>query len=443
MQKKHDAICKISVCGFKSIYDKQEIDVLPLTLLAGANSSGKSSIMQPLLLLKQTIEAPSDPGALLLDGPNVRFTQAEQLISRITGKDQKSEFSVGVEFQTGERLDVTFKRDKTMGFDVDSLDFSIQEDQYHIHITSRMTHNDIIKLLSPYEQNFYYIFEKREKNELRWFTYRDRCFLSFEIRKIDDSQRSNVLGKSELYPRAIFINNLERLIHLPGLRGNPRRTYPKSSWGPLFPGSFENYVASLISHWQANDHERLEKLGSALADMGLTWKVKSEPIDDTQVELRVGRLLHSKQGGAKDLVSIADVGFGVSQSLPVVVALLAADEGQVVYLEQPEIHLHPKAQRRLAHILKDAVERGVIAIVETHSSLLLKEIQLLVASGKLDKKLVKLHWFQRKEDGQTIITTADLDNNGAYGDWPEDFGDVELDAEKSYLDAVEHREGMR
>jgi predicted ATPase len=150
--------------------------------------------------------------------------------------------------------------------------------------------------------------------------------------------------------------------------------------------------------------------------------------------------VHGERGGARDLVSIADVGFGVSQCLPVVVALIAAQPGQLVYLEQPEIHLHPRAQRRLAHVIKRAAEKGVTAIVETHSALLLKEIQTLVAKGELDKDIVKLHWFQRQEDGRTKITSADLDENGAFGPWPEDFDEVELDAEKDYLDAVESRE---
>jgi len=439
MQKKHDAICKISVCGFKSIYDKQEIDISPLTLLAGANSSGKSSIMQPILLLKQTIEAPGDPGALLLDGPNVRFTQAEQLLSHIPGKGQVAEFSVGLELHLGAQLEIMFKRERTMGFDVASMVYSYGGKQ--IHITPGMTHDDIVKLLPPHLSKLHNGLNKKDKKEFQWSVYRERCFLSFELRNVTDEHQREMFGPYGVSPITIFIPHLERLIHLPGLRGNPQRTYPKSSWGPLFPGSFENYVASLISYWQAKDRRRLKQLGAALEYMGLTWKVKAEPVDDTQVGLKVGRLLHGKRGGASDLVSIADVGFGVSQSLPIVVALLAADEGQVVYLEQPEIHLHPRAQQRLAHILKNTAERGVIVIVETHSALLLKEIQFLVASGKLDKNLVRLHWFQRQENGQTIINTAELDEKGAYGDWPEDFGDVELDAEKSYLDAVELREG--
>ena len=73
---------RISVEGFKCIRERASIEFSPLTILAGANSSGKSSIMQPLLLLKQTFEAPLDPGSLLkLDGPNVRLTDARQCLS--------------------------------------------------------------------------------------------------------------------------------------------------------------------------------------------------------------------------------------------------------------------------------------------------------------------------------------------------------------------------
>jgi len=78
-------------------------------------------------------------------------------------------------------------------------------------------------------------------------------------------------------------------------------------------------------------------------------------------------------------------------------------------------------------------------VVETHSSLLLLGIQTLIAEGKLPPELVKLHWFTMQEDGSTKITSADLDEAGAFGDWPEDFATVTLDAEDRYLDAAQKR----
>src|SRR5579864_7024428 len=97
-------ITSISVAGYKSLAREQTIEIRPLTILAGANSSGKSSIMQPLLLLKQTLEAPYDPGPLLLDGPNVNFTSAEQLFSTIGGK-VATRFSVRMEVNGGESIE--------------------------------------------------------------------------------------------------------------------------------------------------------------------------------------------------------------------------------------------------------------------------------------------------------------------------------------------------
>src|ERR1022692_4175754 len=82
-KSKQSTISQVSVTGYKSIGSECSVEIRPLTVLAGANSSGKSSIIQPLLLLKQTLEASYDPGALLLDGPNVRFTSGDQFLSRL------------------------------------------------------------------------------------------------------------------------------------------------------------------------------------------------------------------------------------------------------------------------------------------------------------------------------------------------------------------------
>src|SRR5712692_11048507 len=99
-----EGITRITVAGFKSISQEQSIEIRPLTILAGANSSGKSSIMQPLLLLKQTLEAPYDAGPILLNGPNVKFTSADQLLSR-TGRGQSlGSFHAGMRLNTGDRF---------------------------------------------------------------------------------------------------------------------------------------------------------------------------------------------------------------------------------------------------------------------------------------------------------------------------------------------------
>ena len=216
--------------------------------------------------------------------------------------------------------------------------------------------------------------------------------------------------------------------------------YKTSGVGKKFPGTFENYIASIISEWQENSPVALSDLYRQLEHLGLTSKVTATSLDATQVEIKVGRLPASNPNDAADLVNIADVGVGVSQTLPVLVALLVAEPGQIVYIEQPEIHLHPLAQYKLAAIIAEASKRGVLVIIETHSDILLRGVQTLVAEGDLDPTLVKLHWFSRNpEDGSTTVTCAELDENGSFGDWPQDFDTTALQTEKAYLDAVEKR----
>ena len=116
-----------------------------------------------------------------------------------------------------------------------------------------------------------------------------------------------------------------------------------------------------------------------------------------------------------------------------------ARDGQIVYIEQPETHLHPNVQWYFANIFADAMSRGVIIVIETHSSILIRGIQTLVAKGEIkDGNDVSLHWFSRNETtGFASISSSSLDEIGAFGDWPADFDDVALRAEQEYLDAVE------
>src|SRR6266446_8030000 len=119
-ERNKEGITRITVAGFKSISQEQSLEIRPLTILAGANSSGKSSIMQPLLLLKQTLEATYDPGALLLNGPNVKFTSTDQLLSRVNLRRAVHSFQVGVEIERERMLTTYFTRSKNKGFDVRS-----------------------------------------------------------------------------------------------------------------------------------------------------------------------------------------------------------------------------------------------------------------------------------------------------------------------------------
>ena len=417
-----EGITKITVIGFKSIAEERAIDIRPLTIIAGANSSGKSSIMQPLLMLKQTLEAPYDPGPLLIDGPNVQFTSAEQFLSKLMGEKGAERFQIQIETDESYSIGTTFGKGQN-GIELAEMTverkssgkrrrFTLYPEMPLEEIKSLADKGSSLKDLG------------KDYDVVR----RSHCFL--ELQSQDGHRGLNFTHELAF--------NIVRSIHLPGLRGNPERTYKLTSTGPRYPGTFENYAANIIHEWQETADKHLKTLADALHTLGLTGQVGTKKIGDTRIELQVGRLPDDRTS-TTDMVSIADVGFGVSQVLPVLVALIVAKSGQLVYLEQPELHLHPRAQGALAEELAAAAKRGVRVVVETHSSLLIRSVQALVAEDNRLLELVRLHWFSRGDNGATEIRTAELDEAGAYGDWPADFDDVDLKAQSRFIKASRSR----
>lgn len=420
------SLSEISIEGFKSIRVERKLALSALNIVAGANSSGKSSFMQPLLLLKQTLEAAYDPGPLLLDGPNVKFTELSQLFSKSSTKKQ---LVIVLSLVGGKKLHLSFDLDSKRQLRVKETTLTDEKGAVQ-SITENTTQEELLAYLRESRDGLQW--GKIFKNETLG-VLRQRVFLRMAVIFKEGEQSLPLPGPWDEFTESIGRN----IIHVPGLRGNPLRSYPKTAVGSNYPGTLDSYVASIIADWQDKGDDRLSQLGSQLQQLGLTWKVVAKKLDATRVELQVGRLPAAAQGGAKDLVSIADVGFGVSQVLPVLVALLVARQGQIVYIEQPETHLHPRAQRALAQIFSSAASRLATVVVETHSLLFVRAIQTLVAKKSLDKALVKLHWVTRDGKGDTSVATSDLDEAGAYGAWPQDFEATEMDAEQDYLSAAE------
>ena len=426
-----DKLKRLAVQGYKSLRDRIEVDFGSLTVLAGANGSGKSSFIQPLLLLKQTFEAPYDPGGLLLSGPNVSFTSAREVL----WKDAE-EFVIRMETAEGYIGECAFRPSQEK-LSLLTVECRWSYGKTEARLYPGMDQKEVAKAAEKL------ILEIDGEGTIvsNASLIRYRAFLAIGPEIIWEPRYGGIVAINEETwtrptPWMWFAKIVQSLIHVPALRGNPQRMYRYAAPSGSFPGLFTDYVAGVIAQWQEERTGEMEGLWRDLSRLGLTWKVETQRVSATDVEVRVGRLPKSQRGDALDMVNIADMGFGVSQVLPVVVALRAAQPGQIVYIEQPEIHLHPNAQVRLADLLVQAAKRGVQVVVETHSELVLLGIQTSVASGELSPDAVKLHWFERDEAGVTHITTAELDEDGAFGNWPVDFSQVALETMRAYLDTV-------
>lgn len=137
-----------------------------------------------------------------------------------------------------------------------------------------------------------------------------------------------------------------------------------------------------------------------------------------------GNTLKVSPEGSSGMYDLTNVGVGVSQVLPIIVDALLADYGSLLILEQPELHLHPKVQARLADFLISIQRSGKQVILETHSEYMIDRLRLRIAqdeSMRLKEDISIL--FSKKSDGETVLEEIEVNEFGAIVNWPKDFFD--------------------
>lgn len=202
MAESANRISGLTVRGFKSLAKEQHIEIRPLTILAGANSSGKSSIMQPLLLLKQTLESPGDPGAILLDGEHVKFTEGKQLLSQCRGQASEPGFFVTLRLHSADLLSLHFRLHPDRTFGISRMSAVIQDRQ--IDIVPEMRHDEIVEALPKRIREYYKSIEQSRKDSYRWAVAQDRCFLAFESRTNEDPGEEGHSGHAQFLQAHTF-----------------------------------------------------------------------------------------------------------------------------------------------------------------------------------------------------------------------------------------------
>ena len=144
---------------------------------------------------------------------------------------------------------------------------------------------------------------------------------------------------------------------------------------------------------------------------------------------RIGLMVHQEGNIGADYFTAQNVGFGISYVLPIVLALVKAKKGELIILENPEAHLHPRGQRKMGELIARAAQGGVQVIVETHSDHILNGIRLCAKHNMIDPDIVRLYYFSRKKaDTEEYSSIPVIDNPVLYKDgrlsfWPEGFFD--------------------
>jgi predicted ATPase len=249
------------------------------------------------------------------------------------------------------------------------------------------------------------------------------------------------------YVSSFFTENLK---YLGPLRDEPKAIYPTGSSDPKDVGFKGEYTAAVLDNnkntlvqyipsvqfpvAQANQLKTTEsELGHAVGDwleyLGIAKKVESED------KGKLGHELTIATNSSAQLHDLTHVGVGVSQALPIVVLSLLAEKGSTLIFEQPELHLHPRVQSRLADFFMSLIFAGKQCVVETHSEYLISRLRLL--SAKADGSLVSDNigiFFVEKHGVQSAYRKVEVTQSGAINNWPSGFFD---EAEQNASELIE------
>ncbi len=235
-----------------------------------------------------------------------------------------------------------------------------------------------------------------------------------------------------------FERCFERLVYLGPLRQRARRNYGWAGSPPLDVGwDGEQTIQSLVAaKVVSSSNSSVEsRVAEQMKAMGLIDSFRLRPIGRTGEYEVLAKVTQTSTE-----VSLTDVGFGVSQVLPVLVLCYYVPEGTTVILEQPEIHLHPSAQSELADVLINVVKnRKLQIIVESHSEHLLRRLQRRIAEGKFPATDAALY-FCEMQNGASRATELQVGDDGFIKNWPNDFFGDEMGEVAAIAEAgIKHR----
>lgn len=406
-----------------------------ITGLFGTNSSGKTSLLQFLLLLKQTKEATDRSVSLEINGQYVKLGSYSDLIHN---HDTTLELSWKIEFETpdlftivdpSERRTKAIARSKSIALEGIVKSAAIGPVSRYIKYSIGKAQSFSLAPKKPDDPTFDL---KAEGGEFRFIRTPGRAWqLPGPVKSyaFPDQARTYFQNASFLADlEKSYEDQIDKIYYLGPLREYPKRDYTWSGSRPRDVGDRgEKVVDAILAATAAGERRNLKHKGrlKEFQEMIAFWLYEMGLIYDFHVdELAKGSnywqaQVQTREGGPMALLT--DVGFGVSQVLPIVTLLYYVPEGSTVILEQPEIHLHPLAQAHLADLLINVAEhRRVQIIIESHSEHLLLRIQRRIAEGEINTDDVALY-FCGAPDGESKLEKLEVDMYGQIGNWPENF----------------------
>lgn len=406
-----------------------DVKLAPITIFVGPNNSGKSSAISLLRLLSQTIES-NDPNVrLLLNGALGDFGTYKDLIH---------------ENETRRHLDISFELSPDPG--LHSFASDKKSIEFHLHYKYRSSLKEVIlKRLECSGDGRHHLTAEYNEDSERFLLRRigeedipasmssSAQLKRFDVRNFLPRQNApGLLDREDPLVKAVFekiriVNRnaffatraLQSIEYVGAMRVPPSRTYLYTGERRQKVGANGEHAISMLAMDSVRRGSKSKGIRQGvvrwLSLAGIASDIKILPLSDRYFEVHVQHPI------TKEYENFADVGYGNSQVIPVLVAGLNTNQDETFVVEEPEIHLHPKAQAELGDFFLELHKRGVQSLVETHSEHMIVRLQKHVASGELRPESISIYYINATAAGKELIR-LELDEKGAFvGDWPGGF----------------------
>lgn len=441
--------------NFKAWQDTGTIKLAPLTVFFGENSVGKSSLGQLLLALKQTVQSSTVTQPL-------DFGNAQSLID-LGGFAQnlhQGQLDKPLEFELHWQLAPTLKL-KCMPEQAPIILDSLQLWVSFVADLTQQPQVDFIcyKGLQKGEELLQVSYSASDKDtllvQIRQHCERIPLAAKQRVKRFDQLPVTEDSAASWVHSLAAQTAHILTHLHsLAALRVAPKRRYIWQGDTPADVGrDGRSAVAAILA---AGAEQRTLQVADELPEQSLQqavayWLKQIGVATDFSVQLVAQSidnycvvLKNHREASAANLM---DVGFGISQLLPIIVQIFYAQPHSTVWLEQPEIHLHSHVQAGLADLLIAGVQakqnhqaRNVQIIVESHSEHFLNRLQRRIAEGVISHEDVALYFCSRNEEQETHIEALNVDTYGEISNWPTNlFGDEMTDIAARAMAAVRRK----
>lgn len=398
------AINRLYVENFKGVGAGKWIDIKPITVFIGANSSGKSSCIHALACLSQTLKVPNNSTPLVLDDEfaNVHLGR---FIEVIHSKSYQDTISLGVktdEFQFIE-IDEEGEPKRKKGIVEAKLQFKCSQRTQDIRIESAKINVSDNEYTIKWTSKGYVATNNKTSSKYTFDLGAGFLLSSDSIFRRPSKSAGDFLPL--LNAQAALSSELTSTFYLGPFRESPRRKYETRGANPTEVGPRGESAITMLANESLTTTRRphIKQVAKWLAKLGLAKNVKISRVGKSDlVDLQLGL-------ADGESFPIADLGYGLSQILPVLTQCSFAQPHSTLLFEQPEIHLHTKSSRELASVFIDTVKvKKSNVVLETHSPDLVKQFMRELKEGNLPPDQFVLYKVNR--DGmETCIHEVEID----------------------------------